>query len=215
MKKTTQKLLNEYKEKRGLYEDYCLTIRNLIESLLRHKGYKYHVTSRTKDLDKLEQKIKQKEKEDKTYRQLNDVEDLAGIRVIFYVERDKKKFARELDKEISVKLQFEENIKDSGYEALHTIVTLGPKRLALSEFERFKGLKCEVQLTSILYHAWAEVEHDIFYKENEAVRKMSRENRENLKVRLWKIMNNYIKKASCELEKVVRHVEKFNGKKGQ
>jgi ppGpp synthetase/RelA/SpoT-type nucleotidyltranferase len=87
MKKKTQKLVNEYKEKRFLYEDFCLTIRRLIESLLINKGYKFHISSRTKDLEKLGNKIELGWEKGKKYRQLSDIEDLAGVRIIFYLEK--------------------------------------------------------------------------------------------------------------------------------
>ncbi len=209
--KLNKNLLNEYKEKRGLYEDYCFTIKNLVESLLKNKGYKYHITSRTKDLDKLKKKIEQKKKLGKVYRRLGDIEDLAGIRVVFYLEKDKRKFAKELNEEISLKLQFQENTKKSGYRALHTIVSLGPKRKFLSEYKRYKNLKCEIQLTSILYHAWSEMEHDIFYKENEEVKKMNKKNKLKLKSQLLEIMNDHIKQATQKLEKIINQIK--NSKK--
>jgi putative GTP pyrophosphokinase len=34
----------------------------------------------------------------------------------------------------------------------------------LTEFKKFEGLKCEIQLRSILQHGWAEIEHDLGYK---------------------------------------------------
>lgn len=206
----TKKILDEYKEKRHLYEEYCLVIRNLIEGLLVSKNYKYHISSRIKDPEKLKEKIERKARVGKKYKKLSDIEDLAAIRVIFYLEKDKKRFAIDLDKEIDVKLRFEDNAKKWGYKALHTTVTLGPKRLALNEYRKFTNLKCEVQLTSILYHAWAEIEHDIFYKENETVKKMSKDNKVKLKLQLLEIMNSHIKKATYELEKLVNNVKKLN-----
>ena len=47
---------------------------------------------------------------------------------------------------------------------MHTIVSLSSKREKLVEYSRFKNLKFEIQIRSILQHAWAEIEHDIGYK---------------------------------------------------
>lgn len=41
---------------------------------------------------------------------------------------------------------------------------LSEKRLGLSEYKVYKNLKCEVQVRTLLQHAWAEIEHDRNYK---------------------------------------------------
>ena len=51
-----------------------------------------------------------------------------------------------------------------GYRSFHFICGLGEKRVALPEFAAFKGRVFEVQVRTILQHAWAEVEHDRNYK---------------------------------------------------
>lgn len=44
------------------------------------------------------------------------------------------------------------------------MVTLSDARTSLPEYQRFKSAKVEVQVRTILQHAWAEIEHDIQYK---------------------------------------------------
>jgi len=36
--------------------------------------------------------------------------------------------------------------------------------LKLSEYALFDKMKCEIQVRTILQHAWAEIEHDLVYK---------------------------------------------------
>jgi len=52
---------------------------------------------------------------------------------------------------------------DQLYFAIHYLVSLKPDRLALPEYSRFQGLRCEIQIQTILDHAWAETTHDIVY----------------------------------------------------
>jgi len=51
-----------------------------------------------------------------------------------------------------------------GYMSLHYVVSLSEPRASLSENQRFHECKGEIQIRSILKHAWAEIEHDLGYK---------------------------------------------------
>lgn len=94
----------------------------------------------------------------------------------------------------------------SGYRSTHAIISFGEDRTDLSEYLKFKGLKCEVQLTLILNHAWAEVEHDILYKEAAQIPLLDKKRYGVLKSRLEKVMVDYIKKASGELDSIVKEI---------
>lgn len=50
------------------------------------------------------------------------------------------------------------------------------ERLNLRENQPFKGLKCEIQIRSVLQHAWAEIEHDLGYKSEITIPKNIRRN---------------------------------------
>jgi len=51
-----------------------------------------------------------------------------------------------------------------GYASVHFVVEFRPDMLKLSEYALFDKMKCEIQVRTILQHAWAEIEHDIVYK---------------------------------------------------
>lgn len=51
-----------------------------------------------------------------------------------------------------------------GYRSVHLICDLGKRREALPEFTDYAGLVFEVQVRTVLQHAWAEIEHDRKYK---------------------------------------------------
>jgi hypothetical protein len=48
--------------------------------------------------------------------------------------------------------------------SLHYVVSLLPARSVLAEYRRYADLKAEIQVRSVLQHAWAEIEHDLGYK---------------------------------------------------
>lgn len=162
-------LLQEYRGRRALYADFSQAIRNLLEQLLAEGRVKFQQSScREKDEDKLAEKIDRKKAEGKIYQKLDDIEDLAGVRIIFYLEEDKNSFIQLLHKEFGEDgvVSSESKRKLRGYRADHFILKLNPERERLAEYKRFQGLKCELQLTPVLHHAWSELEHDVVYKPN-------------------------------------------------
>lgn len=56
-----------------------------------------------------------------------------------------------------------------GYQNIHYLVRLKQQRAGLAEYERFAKAVAEVQVRTILQHAWAEIEHDIQYKSSVAI----------------------------------------------
>lgn len=203
-------LIESFRKSRPLYEDFVKAIYKLVESILIDGKYKYQMLYRIKELDKLKEKIKRKREQGKIYKKLEDIEDLAGLRIIFYFEVDKAKFLNELKKELSTDVTIKDLKKKSGYEAIHVIASFGEKRTLLSEYKKFKDLKCEIQLTSILHHAWAEIEHDMLYKNNLGV--IQKKQLPIYRQLMQKILTNHLKKAAVEFDKIIVKIRK-KGKK--
>jgi ppGpp synthetase/RelA/SpoT-type nucleotidyltranferase len=208
MENQIKKILDDYKTSRPIYEEFCFTIYKLISSLLDDKGYKYQALYRIKEINKLEEKLYRKKNEGKIYNSLNEIEDLAGIRIIFYLESDKEKFIKDVKNEISGNIEITETKKKSGYEAIHIILSLGEKRVELAEYKKYKNLKCEMQITSILHHAWAEIEHDLIYKDANKLKLADPKKYNSVQLKLNKILQHHIKKASTEFEKILKLITK-------
>jgi ppGpp synthetase/RelA/SpoT-type nucleotidyltranferase len=106
------KLIEEYKEKWSLYNDFCITMKNLLVYLLEDRKYKYQISYRIKSIDSLTKKMLKNVAEGKKCKKLSDIEDLAGIRIVFYLQSDKKRFITDLFKEFMPhKLKLEERHK--------------------------------------------------------------------------------------------------------
>ncbi len=95
---------------------------------------------------------------------------MAGIRVITYTDADARKVSKiikrafEIRPEYSIDKSEELGIDRVGYRGIHYIANLGKDRLGLPENRLFKEYVFEIQVRSILQHAWAEFEHDRNYK---------------------------------------------------
>jgi putative GTP pyrophosphokinase len=207
MGKMNSNILEEYNKKLSLYQEFCSTMQNLLSNVLVNNGYKCQVTSRIKSFESVKEKISRKVEKGIACKKLSDITDIAGIRIIFYLESDKKKFISDLYKELTPQnLKLFERHKEMGYLSTHVIAMFGSKRLMLGEYKKYNGLQCEIQLTSALYHAWAEIEHDIFYKPDEAMTKRQQQAVRKLKKDLKEAMVDHIQKASDLLESVVEKV---------
>ena len=135
--------------------------------MLEDNGISVHyISTRTKTRASLSKKIDFKK--DK-YNNFSDITDICGIRVITYLESDVNKVAELIEKEFQID---NENSIDKrklksdqfGYRSLHYVISLNEQRSSISENKKYKHLKLEIQIRSILQHAWAEIEHDLGYK---------------------------------------------------
>jgi ppGpp synthetase/RelA/SpoT-type nucleotidyltranferase len=88
------------------------------------------------------------------------------------------------------------------------VLKLKTDRTALAEYRRFDGLWCEVQVQTILNHAWSEMEHDIIYKKP-ALHGFGGKLFEAIEQRLQKIMKTYLLPAGYEFQKVVDDYERL------
>lgn len=195
----SEQIINDYKNKKTLFEEFNVVVFRLLQNILEQENYKYQITYRTKTIDSLREKLTRK-----PFKNLQDIYDLAGVRIIFYFESDTDKFIKEINQEISDQLIIDNKNKPSGYTAKHVIVSLGPERLILKEYKKFEKLKCEIQLTSILHHVWAEIEHDLIYKNINPNHKKYIE----IKRHLNNVLKKHILKASSEIERIARLINK-------
>ena len=165
-KMDVQKCREWYDQNRDQYAGLAATLEKLMETLLKEAQIPYHsVTGRVKERESFLQKFDRKPYEDP-----GEIMDLAGLRVITHTTAEVARVCELIEREFSVDQENSGNkaedmgIDKVGYLSVHYIVTLNPARAGLSEYRRFRGLRCEIQVRSLLQHAWAEIEHDRGYK---------------------------------------------------
>lgn len=153
-----------------LYADCINRLRELLERLLETAGLTdrlHTVTCRPKEPEKLREKLL---KGEGRYSSLDEITDLVGIRVVTYFADDVDAIAKVIEKEFDIDLENSTDKREAlehdrfGYLSLHYVCTLSAARAAFGEYKPFKDMKCEIQVRSILQHAWAEIEHDLGYK---------------------------------------------------
>lgn len=162
------KILEQYNDQIMLYEALAEKTKSLLEELLIENNIRYHsVSSRAKEKDSLKRKIS---KSNDKYSKLEEIADLAGIRIITRYDKDVDLVRAVIEKEFKVD---QNNSSDKraalepdrfGYLSIHYVVEISEQRTSLNEYRKFYGMKCEIQVRSILQHAWADIWHDLGYK---------------------------------------------------
>ncbi len=146
---------------------------NLVRQFLAAANVRVHsVDHRVKQPASFTRKISQPGVE---YSSIDDVHDVLGLRVITYFPDEVDLVAAVIQEHFSID---DINSVDKrvaldpdrfGYLSLHYVCSLNEARAALVEHARFAGLKCEIQIRSLLQHAWAEIEHDLGYTTSIAI----------------------------------------------
>lgn len=139
----------------------------IIETLLQQNNIAYlSVSYRTKTKEGIIEKI-----ERKSYRKpTEELTDISGVRVILYLESDIVKVSDvikstfNIDEKNSMSNENRLSSDKIGYRSVHYVCDIGENRIALKEYEYISGLKCEIQVRTMLQHAWAELTHDRNYK---------------------------------------------------
>lgn len=151
------------------YRLFADRVQELLTILLKRADIQPHsITNREKSPASLREKI---QRDDKSYANpLEDITDLAAVRVITYFPTDVDKVVPIIEREFDVDPDHSVDKRKTadpavfGYASVHLVVGLSADRLRLAEYSVFNRLKCEIQVRTILQHAWAEIEHDIVYK---------------------------------------------------
>jgi len=142
-------------------------VENILKKRLKQEKVNYHsITSRAKSIEKyMEKASKEKYKDPRS-----EIVDMAGVRIITYLDSDVKKVEEivkstfEIIPEHSIDKSQKLGTDKVGYRSIHCVCTLGKARTGLPENEDFSKCCFEIQIRTLLQHAWAEFEHDRNYK---------------------------------------------------
>jgi ppGpp synthetase/RelA/SpoT-type nucleotidyltranferase len=171
--------IKNYRRQFDFYQKVSQLCAQQCEAGLDSLGIKAIVTYRAKRPDKLEAKLRKKTEEGKIYKTeediYDDILDIAGTRIALYFPADQDEIGRFIESQferIKPIKKFPGDTKSekkvpkkrfSGYSATHYIVNLRKSTLSASQ-QRYSNTPTEIQIASVLMHAWAEVEHDLIYK---------------------------------------------------
>ncbi|MBP9822390.1 MAG: hypothetical protein KBC81_03050 [Candidatus Pacebacteria bacterium] len=204
--------IEEYGSKREQYKNFSIRLKNIIEDILNVKGLSYlSVECRAKSSVSLEKKL-----EKLSFESLGEVQDLAGVRIITYVYKDIETIESVIAENfLAEQLSVEDRLGTDrvGYRSHHWLISLPDNRLKLPEYEQFGGLKAELQISTVLQHAWAQIGHKQVYKPSAILPRKIKRNF-TLLSGLLEIADNEFNRISNEIlehqQEVVSETEKGN-----
>jgi ppGpp synthetase/RelA/SpoT-type nucleotidyltranferase len=167
-----EQFISRYNREFDFYQELSRIASTKIEDQLFKRGIKAIVSNRAKRPDRLLDKLR-KRNEDKKYKSVDeivdDIADLAGVRVSLYFPSERDVIDEIVTEIFEVKKKkifpdaahtpkYEKRF--SGYWATHYRVNVKEN----STNKRYTNALVEIQVASVLMHAWSEVEHDMVYK---------------------------------------------------
>lgn len=167
---------DEYKSVMEIYYAALIKTKNIIKDLQKelnkYAGYEiiHDVTSRIKSYDSIINKMKKK-KINFTYEELiENINDIAGIRIICMSEEDIYKIVKILSsmQEINVikEKDYIKNCKKSGYSAYHLII-----QVPIYKEDKRVWVKVEIQIKTMAMDFWSCIEHKVKYKSSKEISK--------------------------------------------
>ena len=166
-----QQLHQRYQEFCTRYPNAAADFLGAIEDVLSDAGLTYdHVTARVKEWRSLRSKSRKRRPDGMLMypHPWQDIHDLIGVRVTTYHSTEIPRIIEALTEVFEVRRSVDKTAQTRvsgsfGYGSHHLILRVAPARVT-PVLQAYAGREFEVQIRTVLQHAWAEFEHDIRYK---------------------------------------------------
>lgn len=151
-----------------LYERLAAEIKHILEAKFVQGGFTpVSITHRPKSIESFSAKIVRKNYNDA----LSQITDLAGVRVVCAYESELSKVAEIIEASFEVRERVDKaqalGVDRMGYNGKAFVVALGT-RYAGGRYENITALVGEIQVRTILQDAWAIIDHQLVYKNEES-----------------------------------------------
>lgn len=159
----------KFLEAKPLYERLVEEVKHVLQTKIAATNVRpASLTGRVKTIESLTSKIDRKEYTDP----FQEVTDLAGVKVVCSYESDLETISEVLKSNFNIHEDIDK-LRDlgadkMGYHGNHFIVTLG-NHYSGPRYDGITGLKCEIQVRTILQDAWAIISHQLVYKNEDAI----------------------------------------------
>ena len=207
-----QELLAQYHQLRPIYEQMAAMIPEKLKKFFAEAGIIVAaVEHRVKTEDSLVGKLNLKGHK---YKSIYDITDLVGIRVISFYTNDVDKVASalerlfEIDWENSIDKRKAHEIDSFGYLSVHYICRIPESSYTNPEHPEMNQIRFEVQMRTVLQHAWANMNHDTGYKSGVEIPQVYKRNLSRL-AGMLELVDDEFSRIRQELSDYRRQVQKL------
>jgi ppGpp synthetase/RelA/SpoT-type nucleotidyltranferase len=207
-----QELLAQYRNLLPIYEQMAEVIPGKLKDFFTEAGIVVAaVEHRVKTEASLSGKIQLKGSK---YPSIHDITDIVGIRVITFYNDDVDKVASvlerlfEIDWENSIDKRKAHEIDSFGYLSLHYICRIPDSAYNNPEYPELNRIRFEVQMRTVLQHAWANMNHDTGYKSGVEIPKVYMRNLSRL-AGMLELVDDEFSRIRRELADYRRQVQKL------
>lgn len=163
-------LKEKYLDLEPLYHKLGMNIQQALELFLTEEEINFlTINYRIKELNSFLGKVQRK----KYIKPMEQTEDFCGLRIVCYYPSDIKRIQGIINNEFDViSSQDKEELLQHdqfGYRSFHFVVKIKNEWLCTPNYKNLGDLKAEIQVRTILMHAWAEIEHKLEYKKEEDI----------------------------------------------
>jgi len=153
------------------YETFARTLEDYLKKACKHAGLQAIVQARAKTLSSFTAKAIRKK--DKYPDPINDLCDLCGVRIILHTNEQVNWVCDFIDRSFDViqkdNVQVRLGENQFGYQSIHYDIRLNHDHdygVSDDVMKSLAGKKAEIQVRTILQHAWSAIMHDRIYKFN-------------------------------------------------
>ncbi|MGL4392661.1 MAG: GTP pyrophosphokinase [Fusobacteriaceae bacterium] len=156
---------SKYEKLISAYDDMGLDIIEILNRELKEQNIPYmQINKRIKSYNSLNEKLEKK-------LSIKNINDICGVRIICFYSSDIssiEKIIRE-NFEITEQINKEEELgtEKFGYRSNHYIIKFNKEWLSLGYYKKYKNKNVEIQVRTILMHAWADISHKLSYKKDQ------------------------------------------------
>ena len=160
-------LMVQFQENKPTFEKMLSFAMDYLKSMMVDNNINVTVEGRVKTEKSLAGKLELKGEK---YREISDVTDLVGVRIITYYSDEVDKIASlvekkfEIDWKNSIDKRKMHDVDHFGYMSLHYICKIPASLYSDPSLPRLNEFRFELQMRTALQHVWATIYHDTGYK---------------------------------------------------
>jgi putative GTP pyrophosphokinase len=163
-------LIESFRSQHALYVAFTKSVDDLLKILLDELGVDiFAIDSSTKSIDALLDDARRQANGDKPSLAAA-VNDISSLKIVTFLNEDCDRIsavirrAFEVDEASSVDKKDIPGSDKFAYRPIRLVVSFGAARAVLPEFKRFAGLKAEIEIRTLLQHAWAAINAKFGYR---------------------------------------------------